>query len=512
MNSAGAVPIGNQRPRFRTVPEGTADSWGPEAIDLAATVGVVADEGQRDVITDGMAHMPDGKWLASEVADIEPRQNGKGVDLEIRALAGLLLVKEPLIIWTAHEFKTANEGFLRMRHYFDNYDHLRKRVRTIRSSTHSVEIILLGGQRLAFLARSGGSGRGFAGVAPLFLDEAFALTAEQMAALIFAMSAHPNPQVWYMSSAPLVDSEVLRDICARGRRGSVGLVYYEWSSSGEHKDLETLVADNKALSDEEAANGPGRELRAQLFAKAGQANRALGVRIQPSSILRELKATGVEQFLRERLGVYVENLAGEGFRVIPSQAWTGALDPRGQIDGRPAIGVYVPPDRSYSAIAAAGARVGGGRLIEVTSKRDGTIIDHRPGARWIVGRLKEINDNNDPSVIVVDDQAIAEECEAAGIEVHRASVGDVVTGCQMLFDGIAGPDEQARDVHHLGQDVLTTAASGAAKRKVGNSWAWDRHEVTVDIAPLPASSLALFGHSTPRIHRQEAVAPWAMYA
>lgn len=510
MNFNGAVPLGLQTPRFRTVPEESGASWGPEAIDLAKTVGIVADEGQAAVITDGMAHSRDGKWLASEVADIEPRQNGKGVDLEIRALAGLLLVKEPLIIWTAHEFKTANEGFLRMRHYFDNFDHLRKRVKTIRSSTHAVEIILLGGQRLAFLARSGGSGRGFAGVAPLFLDEAFALTAEQMAALIFAMSAHPNPQVWYMSSAPLAESLVLRETCSRGRRGSAGLVYYEWSAAGEPEALERLVAANKQMDDRDAATPAGAALRAELFARVAEANRAFGTRIQPSSILRELKATGVEQFMRERLGVYSEDLLTAGYRVIPEFLWKAAYDPGAVVDGRPALGVYVPPDRSYSAIVAAGYTHSGMRLIELTGNDD-TGDDYRPGTAWIVPRLQQL-EKHGPLVVVVDDKAIADEAEKAGLEVHRANVADVVTGCQLLYDGVAGPDPDGRDVRHLGQKELTDAVAGAVKRKVGNSWAWERHDLTTDVGPIAAASLALFGLSTPRVHRRTAVAPFALFA
>lgn len=486
------------------MPLGAVSSWGPEAVDLVATVGLHLDLGQQAILNDGLSEGADRKWLASEVADDEPRQNGKGSILEARALTGLFLLKEPLLIWTAHEFKTAYEGFLRVRTYLDNFDHMRKRVKAIRSSTHAVEVELLGGQRLAFLARSGGSGRGFAGVAPLFLDEAFALTAEQMAALIFAMSAHPNPQVWYMSSAPLIESEVLRGICARGRRGSAGLVYYEWSASGEWGDLEKLVAANKALSDEEAAEPAGIELRDQLFAKVAEANRAFNVRISPASILRELAATGVEQFLRERLGFFAPEEADTGFRVIPQALWSDRQDGDAQIKGRPAFGVFVPPDRSYAAIAAAGARAAGGRMVEVTGA--GELDDYRPGTRWVVPRLKELEEHQ-PSVVVIDDKALADEAEQAGLVVHRVNVADVVTGCQLFFDGVASQDAAGRDVWHLGQKVLTDAVAGADKRKVGNSWAWERHDVTGDVTPLAAASLALFGHSTPRVHRPLAFVP-----
>jgi hypothetical protein len=80
-----------------------------------------------------------------------------------------------------------------------------------------------------------------------------------------------------------------------------------------------------------------------------------------------------------------------------------------------------------------------------------------------------------------------------------------------VYDGVAGADPAGRDVKHLGQKSMTDAVAGADKRNIGGSWAWARHDLTSDIAPIAAASLALFGHCTPRIHRQEAVAPWAMY-
>src|SRR6188474_3105810 len=177
MNSAGVRLLGSQEPTYCSVPSGAVDGWGDEAVDLLASVGMELDDGQAVQVRDCVAIRDDGRWLASEVVDIEPRQNGKGVVLEARALAGPLLIGEELVVWTAHEFKTALKAFERVRAYFDNWDHLRKRVKTIRSSTHSTEIILKGGGRvpvgatIAWLARSGGSGRGFASVSPLILDE-----------------------------------------------------------------------------------------------------------------------------------------------------------------------------------------------------------------------------------------------------------------------------------------------------------------------------------------------------
>jgi len=505
MRSAGAAALGSHTPRYRTVPQGAVDSWGPEVIDLADSVGIVADAGQRQVITDAMALAEDGNWLASEVGDIEPRQNGKGTKLEIRALGGLFLVKEPLIIWTAHEFKTAHEGFLRMRHYFDNYDHLRKRVKVIRSSTHATEIVLMGGQRLAFLARSGGSGRGFAGVSPLFLDEAYALTAEQMAAVMFATSAHPNPQVWYTSSAPLVDSDVLREICVRGRRGSATLVYCEWSASGKYRDLEKLVADNKALSDGAELVGAGRDLRAQLFERVAEANPAFNTRIQPSSIVREMAATGVEQFLRERLGVFRELESGAA---IDNVAWKNLGDPESRRDGGVALAVDISPERDWAAIGLYGHREDGlGHL---------QLVRYEAGTSWIVGALIELCAALDPIAIAMGRGTYASLKDALkkagflrpeerplqpvrleGQSTHPPQRGDLAVLAGMDMAAACGQLISAvreGTVRHVPAEQVTAAVKVAKTRSVGDTIAWSRTDRAVDITGLVALTEARWAY------------------
>ncbi|MBB3099318.1 hypothetical protein FHR83_007024 [Actinoplanes campanulatus] len=470
-------------------------TWGDEAIDLMATVGVTLDPGQRETICDGMSEGADRKWLASEVADVEPRQNGKGVILETRALSGLLLVKEPLIIWTAHEFKTAHQGFMRMRHYFDNYDHLRKRVRTIRSSTHSTEIILKTGQTLAFLARSGGSGRGFAGVSPLFLDEAFALTAEQVAAIMYATSAAANPQVWYMSSAPLADSEVLRETCKRGRRGARGLVYYEWSARGRYDDLFKLVEQNKALSDEDEDTAEGQELRGRLFAAVAEANRAFGIRISESSILREVRATGVEQFLRERLGVYSELETGAA---IDAERWKKLGDPESRRDGDVAIAVDIAPERDWAAIGLYGHRADdlghvqlihygpvAGLLDKIAEYRDALDPVAVGMARGTYASLRE--DLKKRGIIRPEDRGDDDEPSRSDDKDPRRGdlvvLGgtDMAAACGQILDAT-----KESTIRHVPAKQLDDAVGVGKTRRTGESIAWARTDRAVDITALVA--------------------------
>jgi len=466
---------------------------------LSRRAGQVLDPWQGDSLDVMLGLRPDRKWASFEFAEWVSRQNGKGGIGEARVLVGFVgPLAERLILWSAHEYKTAMEAHRRIGWLLRNLGYRRGDnlivipdevlgtqadipIKVINTNGEESYERLDTDQRVRFVARTKGSGRGFSGDVNI-IDEAFAYTFAHQSALMPTLSARPNPQIVYLSSPPLdaLSGEVMFQLRRRAEAGGdEGLGYRDWGLAGDLSNLGAIDLDDPR--------------------NAAATNPALGIRITQETIERERRSMSAVDFARERLGVWPLQPSENGFRVIPEQAWKDREDPAAQFDGRPAFGVYVPPDRSYSAIMAAGARRGGGRLIELTGNEHGP--DHRAGTRWIVGRLKELEAHN-PSVIVVDDKALAEECEEAGIVIHRSGVADVVTGCQMFFDGVAGPDPAARDIWHLGQEPVTTAVGGASTRKIGNSWAWERYELTVDIAPLPAGSLALFGHGTPRVHRE----------
>ncbi|MGW9196061.1 hypothetical protein [Micromonospora chersina] len=488
------VRRGSQTPRVSTHPTAGYTS-GPDAAELAEAAGLVLDPWQRYVLDHSLGERPDGKWAAREVAVWVPRQNGKGALIEARVLAGLFLLGEKRILWSAHEYKTAQEGFLRIRELIQSSPAFDALVKRYWEGSGEQGVELTTGQRLKFIARSRGSGRGFSGDT-IILDEAQELTLLQMKALFSTMSAksiHGNPQIWYLGTPPEDPAAWVYGIRKDGEAGKDRLAYFDWGL-GEIDPTVPIRERLKQYRDPELWY---------------QANPGLGIRISEEFCEDELSRLH-EGFAPERLGMWLPYAGdeGTGWQVIGQAAWEAALDDKSQIDGPPAFGVYVPPDRSYAAIGAAAA-ARGGRHIEVTGNQHG--LDYRPGVGWVVSRLLEL-EKHKPSAVVIDDKALAEEAEKAGLKVHRANVADVVTGCQLLFDGVAGPDPATRDVRHIGQAELTDAVRGAVKRDVGGSWAWQRRDLASDVTPLAAVSLALFGHSTKRVHRQQAAAPWAVYA
>ena len=70
------------------------------------------------------------------------------------------------------------------------------------------------------------------------------------------------------------------------------------------------------------------------------------------------------------------------------------------------------------------------------------------------------------------------------------SAPDHAKACGLMFDTV---DE--RGLRHLGGLELRQAVKGATKRPLGDAWAWSRRNSTVDISPLVAATLALWGYS-----------------
>src|SRR5690606_18071339 len=360
----------------------------------------------------------------------------------------------------------------------ENAPHLARRVARVRTAAGSEGIELTNGARLRFIARSRGAGRGFSADC-ILLDEAYALTDEQMSAILPTLSARPNTQTWYTSSAPLPDSVVLRRLMRRGREGAPGLTYLEW------------CADDDADSDDEQA--------------WRQANPALGTRLSLEAVRRERDAMTDEDFRRERLGI-VDLDDVRQWQVIREHQWMARRVDRLQLRDPVAIAADVTPDRTWAAIGAAGQLLNGsGRGVE--------LVDHRPGTSWVIPALKRLSEVQAPCVIVVTDRALADAAEEEGLRVILANGGNMASAATMLYDGIAGTSPH---VSHLGSACcgdkmcLDDAVAGATTRPLGDSWAWVRRSVSVDISPLVAVSVALWGLSTPRVHTAVAPSPFVL--
>lgn len=482
--SLSGVRVGARKPPLRSVPD-YASTSGHEFVELGATAGLFLDEWQADSLIDGLGERADGQWAAREVAAVVSRQNGKGSIFEVRALGGLILSNEQLIVWTAHEVKTALEAFRRCQALFTNYDDLRRRVRRVSHQNGEEGIELITGQRLRFLARSKGSGRGFTADC-LIWDEAYALTDDQVEAQMPVLSAVPNWQIWYGSSPPLnsVDGAVLMRIRRRALAGDPQLAYFGWEIPGvDLSDLSSLDLDDIGL--------------------AYATNPAMGIRITEETVRAQRAAMSDTGYARERLGVFPQDLTA-GFLVLPEADWQAAQDPLSRIDGAFALSVAVSLDRSRATICAAGYRADGLAHVEVTANAH--VIDARPGTAWVVPRIKEIVGRRRPCVLVIDaggpagsliadiDNAFLSPSGDKTFEVTRIGTADVARGYGMFFDAVSGEDREGRILRHLGQPELTSSVAGAVTRSMGpGATTWDAKNALVDITPLVAATNALYG-------------------
>ena len=456
MTSLAGVRLGAQTPRIQVAPP-SVTSAGQEAAELAESVGLILDPWQRHGLDVALGERADGRWAAFEVAWIVSRQNGKGGVLEARELAGLFLFGEELILHSAHEFKTAAEAFRRVLALIEGSDDLRKRVLRVRTSHGEEGIELRTGQRLRFVARSSGSGRGFSGDC-LILDEAMILGADAMAALLPTLSARPNPQVWYTESAALSTSTQLHAVRRRALAGGDGgLAYMEWSAPADCAD-----DDREAWA---------------------AANPALGIRITEEFVERERAALPRDVFRRERLGIPDEPLDGDGDVVLDPGRWGDCCEPGSMPGDRVVFSVDIAPDRRMSSIGVAGARADGLVHLEVVAVE--------PGVAWVLDRLVAMAQRADAPVVVDLSSAagaLAADLTAAGVKVVPASRRDVAAACGRLVDQLEG-----KRVRHIGQQQLDIAVAGAVKRPLGDVWVFDRRSAAVDITPLYAVTLAAWG-------------------
>lgn len=488
------------RPRIEVYPEDRiTGTYGPDAVALMERAGKSLDPWQGDSVGIILAVDEDRLWVCYEYCELCSRQNGKGVILEARVLYGFLVLNEKLILWSAHEYKTAKQAFKRMKALFAALgDKINDNLYVVDgvyikvNNTHGEE----GFERLdetgcvvQFIARSKGSGRGFTGNLNI-LDEAYAITDEQAEALGPTGLAVDNPQFIYASSPPLTAAtgEQLYYLRTRamamiktGEEDALG--YRDWGLEGDLDGIDGMDLDDPVLW---AAANPALVNGRLTLAKIRKLKKQL----------RTLRG-----FAREGLGLWPYRAETGG--LFDMEAWKKlgprAGEPALTMVGRIAMALDTAPDRTRTSVMAAGKTAAEQYLVETVETFSGT--------RGVLPFMRIVLKAQKPRVLVVDPGAAAgsfisdletmldeirEELEADGVEFDCELVElggrDYAQACGSFKDLV-----ESEQLRHLAQKSLDAAVEGAITRPLSDAYAWDRRKPEADITPLCGGTLALAG-------------------
>lgn len=460
-------------PRLHVAPR-ASDTYGDLAADLASDYGLTPDDWQSLILNDWLAESA-GQWTSLTCGLSVPRQNGKNGTLEVRELFGMVGRGEK-ILHTAHQVKTAQKHFRRLKHFFGKkvddptarFPELNALVIELRNVNGQEAIYLRNGGSVEIVARSQGSGRGFT-VDVIVCDEAQDMSDDDLEALLSTSSASPlgNPQ-WIFTGTPpgpKANGEVFTRIRAESLSGkSKRQCWHEWSCDPDDVDLDSRESWHAA-------------------------NPALGTRLQVAVVEGERANLSDDGFARERLGMWE---GSSSKRVIDESSWATVADPASMAIESLALGIDVAPDRSTASVALAGQRFDGIWHVELDEQRSGT--------GWIVPWVKARCDRNVIRAVVIDAlspaASLLDEFKKAKVKVTVTTGRELAHACGQFYDGVM----DAR-LKHTDQPQVNVSLSVAGKRPLGDAWVWNRKVANADITPIVAETLALWGAQTKTVTR-----------
>lgn len=419
---------------------------------------------QRMVADVGGELTPDGLPAYREVVVTVPRQNGKTtlvLSWEVQRSRGWERLGPQRISYSAQSGADARKKLLQ-----DQAPILKPHLKTlgirrIYQASGAEGIAWHNGSRLVLLNNTVASGHG-PSVDLGVKDELFADYDDRRdQALIPAMATKAHGQILACSTMGTEESAPWNALVDRGRLAvELGqrsdIAYFEWSAGDDDDpdDPDTWYRCMPAL---------GHTITEPVVAHARSTMR--DGEFRRAFLNRKTKA---------------EN------RVISTEDWLAVCDPNATPTGGLCFALDINPERSAGAIVA--ASVG---AIEVVPRTPNDGFG-AAGIAWMLPRAVELDARNQRPLWMVDASGPAASLigpmEAAGLRVHPVKSGELVAACAQFYDAIVD-----RRVRLRQNAALDDAAAGAAKRVIGDSWAWTRKNASADISSLVAATLALWG-------------------
>lgn len=424
------------------------------------------DEWQEVVLEAAMGERANGQWASKFVGVSAPRQNGKSQLIVARALAGVLLFGEKMIIISAHETDTAREVWKRLTDVIEDNPTLEARV-TGRMDAINREFVSFGEgldkQTIKLKARRKSGSRGFSADC-LLLDEGQILAKAAWGSILPTVSARSKvtpggPQIWLFGTPPTEDDDPFA--FTRVRDSSIAKkarhCWVEWSA--------------------DKGDDPSSE------ATWAKANPSYGVRVTRDAVADEFANMDADQFALERLGMWrPEDALRE--RAVDADLWSHRTDPRPS-DGWPLAAVGLDMDDSGRLWVCVAAHADA-PAVHVELLPDDLLKGGVDAAvQWLWTRCRRRR----PVVMPADSGAtvLAAPLLAKGCKVYQLNAREMVNASDglnlSLKDG---------DVSHLDDPVLALAVKGSAWLETRSGKRLGRtgeHEG----APLLAFAAARFG-------------------
>lgn len=474
-----------REPRLSEIAKHLRQPTGIESSDYtminkaASRAGIHYDRWQQGFLYLLFAKRADGRYACGTGGAVlsSCRQIGKTFTVGTALFILCAGRKDLKIIWTAHHTRTSDETFNDMCDIASN-PKVARYVANIRRANGQQEIKFANGSRIMFGARENGFGRGLHGADIEVFDESQILTVKAMDNLVPITNTSPNPLVIFIGNPPKPgdQSEAFTQKRTTALAGGDDMLYVE------------LGADRDADPDDREA-----------WAKA---NPSYPKHTSEQAILRMRNLLSEDSFRREALGIWDETASRAA---IDPDRWKSLETTELPEGGILNFGLDMPPDRSVLTIGCAIRLPDGTALVQMADTKDA----RHDGTAWAVEWLKARWPKT--ASVVIDAQSPAmsllPDLQAAHVRVTVTNTAELGRACGRFFDML-----NQRTLKHLpdnDQPQLAQAIKGATIRPLGQggAFAWNKLGSDIDLTPLVACTLALYGAYTTKRHpgRRQAV-------